>query len=164
MSIAVGFRNHDWIVLCADRQMTDANAGLKFEDSKIWWLESPDGKMPHIPDSPLPYRIGFAYCGNPDQAKVLARNATDSLYEAVSEATECDLVHGPEYFREALRPIFKSKDARGIAAHAASCGTLLHAFIKPSLNQRPLEPHKLSAALQRRQWSLVAMAHQFPDG
>lgn len=114
MSIAVGFTNRDWIVLCADRQMTDAAAGLKFEGSKIGWLESPGSDKPHIPESALTHRVAFAYCGIPDQAMGLARSMMDALYDAVFEATECDLVHEPDYFREALLPIFKSKNAKGL--------------------------------------------------
>ena len=116
MSIAVGFTDGDWAVLCADRQMTDADAGLKFEGSKIGWLESTedDKEKPHIPGCPTSHRIAFAYCGIPDQAKRLIGNVTNALYEAVQEATECDLVHGPEYFREALLPVFRPKEARGL--------------------------------------------------
>jgi hypothetical protein len=115
MSIAVGFTDGEWVVLCADRQMTDADAGLKFEGSKIGWYENTEGdKRAHIPGRPKAYRFAFAYCGSPDSAKAICGNILDALHEAAQEATECDLVHEPNYFREALLPIFKSKEARGL--------------------------------------------------
>lgn len=116
MSIAVGFRSGDWIVLCADRQMTDAGAGLKFEGSKIGWYESTNGQRgkPHIPGLPMPYRIALAYCGAPESAEAILESIPEVLYEPMEEATECDLVHEPNYFREALLPVFKSKEAKGL--------------------------------------------------
>ena len=116
MSIAVGFTNREWAVLCADRQMTDADAGLKFEGSKIGWYETEEGKKgkPHIPGYPMAFRFASAYCGSPDSAKAICANILDILHEAMQEATECDLVHEPNYFREALLPIFKSKEAKGL--------------------------------------------------
>lgn len=113
MSIAVGFRDGEWAVLCADRQMTDADAGLKFEESKIGWYESTDGtERPHISGCPMPYRIALSYCGVPDLAKIVLGKIADALYLPMKEATECDLVHEPEYFRQALLPIFRTKEAK----------------------------------------------------
>lgn len=116
MSIAVGFTDGNWAVLCADRQLTDAEAGLKFEGSKIGWFESQKyaKEIPHVPGSPVSHRFAFAYCGSPESAKILSASIPDVLREAIEDATECDLVHEPDYFREALLPIFKSKEGRGL--------------------------------------------------
>lgn len=115
MSVAVGFTNGDWAVLCADRQMTDSEAGLKFEGSKIGWIERMEGPpIPYRSGVPIPHRVAFAYCGNPDAASALSERLTDALYEAVGESDECDVVHGYEHFREALLPVFKSKEAKGL--------------------------------------------------
>lgn len=113
MSIAVGFGDFDWTVICADRQLTVADAGLKFEGSKIAWTEHAAGKRPYLSGDDKPHAITFAYCGIPERARVLVESVTDELRAALVEADECD-VYESEYFRQALLPVYKSKDAKGL--------------------------------------------------
>jgi hypothetical protein len=117
MSIAVGFETKEGVVLCADRQMTDADAGLKFEGSKLFWFSGGGKKKPHD--------IAFAYCGPAEMARTLFRGVIAGLRSALEDASEPDLLNR-EYFRQALLSIFKSKDAKGMQSlivlqHNQSC-------------------------------------------
>lgn len=105
MSVVVGLGNGDMTVLCADRQMTDSQAGLKFEGSKVRCFESAEWiKLQNI---------AFAYCGPQDMADTLFDSVIKAVGSAVEDASDCDLLDG-EYFRQHLLPVFRSKDARGM--------------------------------------------------
>ena len=105
MSVAVGLGNLSMIVLCADRQMTDASAGLKFEGRKVACESSTGAERFH--------NIAFAYCGNPDMAEILFPSVIEALGSAMDDASDCD-VFEREYFRQHLLPVFRSKDAKGM--------------------------------------------------
>lgn len=81
--------------------MTDAEAGLKFEGPKLFW------------DAHRGQHLAFAYCGPTEMARTLFRSIRDELNMAFDDASDCDLLE-PEYFRQALLPTFKSKDAKGM--------------------------------------------------
>jgi hypothetical protein len=70
MTIAVGFRCVDGVVLCADTQMTDKSSGFKFEDDKIHTISHYGGENR--------WTVAIAYSGDP--------NILKSLYEKVSRA------------------------------------------------------------------------------
>ena len=105
MSVAVGLGDMGMMVLCADRQMTDAQAGLKFEGCKLRGHASTGTEKPH--------NIAFAYCGNPEIAGTVFDSLVEGLDAAMEDASDCDLFEA-EYFRQSLLPVFKSKDAKGM--------------------------------------------------
>ena len=123
MSVAVGLGDMDMMVLCADRQMTDAHAGLKFEGSKIRGHAS-TGEVNRLQRGPLlsgmakPHNIAFAYCGDHEIANTVFDSLVEAIYFAMEDASECD-VYDAEYFRVRLLPVFKSKDAKGMMSLVA---------------------------------------------
>lgn len=105
MSVAVGLGDMGMMVLCADRQMTDAQAGLKFEGCKIRGYASTGDQKPH--------NIAFAYCGDPEIAGTLFDSLVEGIASAMEDASDCDVFEA-EYFRQHLLQVFKSKDAKGM--------------------------------------------------
>jgi hypothetical protein len=103
MSIAVGFNIFRSVVLCADRQMTK-EGGLKFEGSKLKWQMS-------LTTEEF-YNLAFAFCGDPDVAHNIYNAVARTVSHAVREATP-ELTF-PEYYRTALLPVFKTKEAKQI--------------------------------------------------
>jgi hypothetical protein len=126
MSVAVGLSDHDfnYVVLCSDRQMTDANAGLKFEECKIFFAGSQNLQpFVHIPFAkpgtknvwrPF-WRLGFSYVGDPDAAQNTFGTVVDAVQAAYREEGEhidecCALDF--DFWRNILLPVFASKDAK----------------------------------------------------
>jgi hypothetical protein len=105
MSVAVGLGDMRMMLLCADRQMTDAQAGLKFEGRKVRGYASTGLEKPH--------NIAFAYCGNPEIADTLFDSLIEGVSSAMEDASDCDVFEA-EYFRQCLLPVFRSKDAKGM--------------------------------------------------
>src|SRR5690348_3921471 len=68
MTIGVGFRCMDGVVLCSDRQIT-SSAGHKYEERKILSHWTPE------------YRIVLSYAGFPDAARMMFRKLTDEARE-----------------------------------------------------------------------------------
>ncbi len=113
MSIAVGLRDWNHVVLCADRQLTDANAGLKFEESKIFFWQS-DNIEPLNTKTPF-WKLGVSYVGDPDAAQNTFTDVMEAIEDAHREEEErideCFGLHF-DYWRSVLLPVFASKDTK----------------------------------------------------
>jgi 20S proteasome alpha/beta subunit len=70
VTIALGFKCLDGIVLGADQQITK-EGGLKYTEGKLRWF-TPDGE-------PYGWAVGLAYAGNPDQMKLFVENAAREI-------------------------------------------------------------------------------------
>jgi 20S proteasome alpha/beta subunit len=68
MTIGVGFRCPEGVVLCSDRQIT-SSGGHKYEERKIFRASTPD------------YQLMFSYAGFPDAARMMFRKVLDNLSE-----------------------------------------------------------------------------------
>jgi hypothetical protein len=113
MSVAVGFGNDNYVVLCADRQLTDANAGLKFEEGKICFGQS-DNNDPLNKKRPF-WKAGFAYVGDPDAAQNTFADIAEAIeYAHQDEGEHIDDCFGLhcDYWRGVLLPVFASKDTK----------------------------------------------------
>jgi len=121
MSVAIGLRDWDHVVLCADRQMTDANAGLKFEECKIVYGENDQGQHS--------YKLGLTYCGDPDAAKNVFPRVREAIEAALEDEEtgvgECNCHMDSDYFRGFLQSAFNSKETKRletlIALQATGC-------------------------------------------
>lgn len=71
MTIAIGLTCFDGIVLCADRQMTDEQGGMKYEADKIWLARYPDHSVKFV----------FAYAGLEMDARSLFGHLSDAITE-----------------------------------------------------------------------------------
>jgi hypothetical protein len=113
MSVAVGLGGDNHVVLCADRQLTDANAGLKFEEGKVFFGQSDNNELLNT-KTPF-WKLGFSYVGDPDAAGNIFADVAEAIEDAHREEgeriDECFGLHC-DYWRSLLLPVFASKDAK----------------------------------------------------
>lgn len=97
MTIAIGFCCEDGIVMCADRQITDAETGFKSEERKIFRATFYN----HL--------IIFTYAGEPDAARVLFGKVRENFY---AEFEKSKARSTASKARAALETIFANRHAK----------------------------------------------------
>ena len=102
MTIALGFLCPDGIVLCADRQMTDSQSGLKYQKRKISYMT---GMFAGVR-----FTLASAYAGDPEAAKIMRTEIRERLGEEIAKSRAIGF-QSP-MARKALDKIFSNKHAK----------------------------------------------------
>ncbi len=99
MTIGVGFRCSNGLVVCADREIT-GGGGFKYEESKITTLE-----MENL-------SIVYTYAGDPDASKMMFDKAKEALWRELN-GSEFDDLEGMS--QQILERVFRDRQTKGLS-------------------------------------------------